>query len=240
MPRDIPTLNIVTPVSRLQNLPAIYKNIRSTICGNVRWFTVFDPRHASVILDWQEKLRQLAESGRFPSNATRVEVTVGGREGGWGGSKRTYALERIESGWCYFLDDDNLMHPDFTDTFLEGISESPAAQVLVFQQANKDGALRMRASQTHVQFGHIDTGQFVIDRALLGTAAPGDGAECLVDWGDDYCSDRKFIERIWKISPEVFHFVPRVATYYNALRECEINGGGWIDPKSEPPKAMPC
>jgi hypothetical protein len=215
---NLPPLNIITAVSRPDNLVPIYYNLSSSAPENTKWFTIFEPLHSDAVRAWAEFVDTVSGSEKPGHSRLEVTMAVGGRDGGWGGSKRTFALTLIKSGWCYFLDDDNLLHSNLAGALLRARRENPVARVIVFCQCRGDGRLRLNASAGNMRPCHFDTGQFVIDREFVGdvsytpTASPWSTI-----WPDTGTGDWAFIKRFWEANPEHFLFVPEVATYYNAL-----------------------
>ncbi len=217
----LPRLNIVTPVSRPGNLTAILENLGALEGMEIHWFTIFDPHYAEAVGRWREDVQRIQAGWsetpgkqRFP-----VQAAVAGEHKYGGGLQRSYAISMIEEGWCYFLDDDNWMHPNFPAAFRRGLQESPGARVIVFHQAFKDGGMRLEAAPEKMKPCHFDTGQFVMERVFMGKAeyAPTDNPWSTI-WPNTGMNDWNFIKKFWDCAPEKFHFVPEIATFYNALR----------------------
>jgi glycosyltransferase involved in cell wall biosynthesis len=119
---------------------------------------------------------------------------------------RNWAIERIEGGWVYFLDDDNLIHPEFEAAFHEARRLHPKAGWFIFDQVDAEGTLLRRATCPPT-VGHVDLGQAVIRRDVL----------CGFRFREDrYDADGDLFERLAVAVPPVC--VNRQATYYNALR----------------------
>jgi hypothetical protein len=215
---SLPIVNVITPVSRPQNLRAIYANLVNRNELNIRWFTIFEPRCAAAAEQWAFSLHE--RFSKLSRPGIPVEVAVAGTNGGWGGSKRSYAMSVIHDGWCYFLDDDNLMHRNFPGVFRQGLTERPDAQVIVFHQVRGNETMRLRAAPESMGVCHFDTGQFVIKRSFIGGVeyAPTE-SRCSTIWPDVVAGDWEFIKKFWRIEPGQFHFVPEVGAYYNAMRD---------------------
>jgi hypothetical protein len=220
MTKGLPPLNIITPVSRPENLTAIYRNLSEINELDIRWFTIFDPLCASSVDEWSSHVQRTAAEPELPQSQFPVQIAVAGTSGGWGGSKRSYAMSVIDDGWCYFLDDDNLIQPDLARVFRRGLEEQPNAQVIVFHQARRDGSIRLHAAPENMRGCHFDTGQFVMKRSFIGEVdyAPASSPWSTI-WPDVGVGDWNFIERFWNANPQHFHFVPEIGSYYNALRQ---------------------
>src|ERR1700722_16799221 len=85
-----------------------------------------------------------------------------------GAPQKNLCLEVIKEGWVYFLDDDNLVPPNFEETLLKAIKDHPLALAFIFNQTLRDGTPRLRATDWRGQFGTIDCGQFVIKSVAIG------------------------------------------------------------------------
>ncbi len=186
-------INLVTAVSRPQNLPLIAENIKKSFkVINVVWHCIFDNRKVEVI----------PENCGWHKEASCVGDVSGG-------TQKNLALSTIEQGLIYFLDDDNFIHPDFEQALLDEIQANPDAAGFVFSQVFKDEKIRLIASDNGVRWGNIDCGQFVIDRQHVKT---------LKFPINVYSSDWSF----FKIYDKQYHskiiFANKKATYYNYLR----------------------
>jgi len=220
MTSGLPRLNIITPVLRPQYLSAIYENLSEINEFDIKWFTIFDPICASSVDEWSVQVHRAPPPQKPSRGKLSVEIAVADKTGGWGGSKRSYAISVINEGWCYFLDDDNLMHPNFPCLFRKALDAQPDAQVIVFHQARRDGSIRLHAAPEKMRGCHFDTGQFVIKRSFIGTVdyAPTSDPWSTI-WPDVGMGDWNFIKGFWEAHPEQFHFVSEVGTYYNASRQ---------------------
>lgn len=184
-------LSIITPVSRPQYLPIIDRFMEVSFSRiRPQWYVIADPI--------------CPELGCF-KNAT--EVIIGGQSNTWGGAQRNIGLERVSTGWIYFLDDDNLPHPALEWVFLRCVKTMPHKKAWVFQQVDKDGNIRLRANPP-VCIGNVDTGNVIIDRNFIGE----------VRWSYDYAADGKFWGRLYQKAPHLWGFVDIPCCFYNALR----------------------
>lgn len=126
----------------------------------------------------------------------------------FGGPERNDAIERIRNGWLWFLDDDNAAHPRFADALASAVAANPNAAAFVFGQAHKDGSPRLPADPD-ARVGHIDTAQFVLSRAAVGS----------LRWPDVRTGDGLFWEAFRKANPgPAVVAVPDAVAVYNALR----------------------
>lgn len=186
-----PTLNVVTPCSRPENLATIAYYLKHRLPSfEVRWYVVVDSSAAAVPTS--------VEGAYFLGEVAKK---------GYGGVQRNLALSEITEGLVWFLDDDNLPHPDF-DAFLScGVSESPKASYL-FGQLSAWGVPVREAGPKNIRLGGIDMAQFVFWRDTIGGIRfPESGI---------YESDWEFFRSVWEKHAGDVQYMP-YATYYNAL-----------------------
>lgn len=186
-------LHIVTPISRPENLEKIHASIRAHVPIEYRWWCVFDYR-VSVPpkpQDWQS----VAYWGHG-----------GGPRSAVGYPQRNFVLDQVDTGWLYFLDDDNVIHPRLIRVWLDALQRHPAGLWFIFRQVRPDGRIYLRPHCPPRQ-NFVDMGQSVIHRSVIGKHRfpeqyGGDGLlfERLGQWAEVICVDEE-------------------ATYYNALRD---------------------
>lgn len=184
-------LNIVTPLSRLENLKHILKNIKES-------FKKITPL-SYIILDSKIK-QEINIKDIYYFN--RVESSFYGTE------QRNLALDNIKDGYVYFLDDDNLIHPDFENILLESVSKHKDKKGFVFNQIRKDGTIYLTAKLPPMSC-QIDTGNVVLNRSLIGD----------IRWEKRYDHDFLFFAEVYKTNPDKFVTINKIATYYNAIRD---------------------
>jgi hypothetical protein len=182
-------IHIVTPCSRPENLPALYSSIVANLYeADVKWWIVFDAEAVPAEID----------------NAPFMELHA--ILGGVAGHKqRNYALDRIQDGYVYQLDDDNIIHSNFPSIFNYCATEKKSA---IFGQNLGDGRVRVN-DRTNIRQTHIDQGQFLVRREHIADTRYVE---------TDYCADGLFIEQIYHKQPDNFLIFNQVASYYNFLR----------------------
>ena len=119
-----------------------------------------------------------------------------------GGHQRNCALDAITDGWVYFLDDDTIIHPDF-------FSELAKANTSAVAFEQDLGTWIRKVAQSEMRVCHIDMGQVVIRRELIGNT------RFIVD---QHIEDGLFIESIYKSNPNAWLFIDKPLCYYNKLR----------------------
>lgn len=194
-------LNIVTAVSRPQNVRLITDNIKSVITKcEVRWYLIFD---------------SLKVEKCVPNNCYYYDFIPGDISGA---PQKNRALDLIDDGWVYFLDDDNLMHEEYESCFLEkikikrniyknGIKQQGKVQGVVFNQLFADGSYRGGVDRKNGS--SVDCGQFTLEREIIGNQRFN---------LDFYASDGVFFQEIYNMHKEKIIFADEPFTYYNAIK----------------------
>ena len=177
-------LTIVTPCSRPENLP----RIAESITGPARWIVVVD---SAVV---QGKVEQPGAEVIYHSEPGSVA----------GHAQRNAALDLIDSGWVYFLDDDNIMHPDFWTLFDWLDEDDETGMVLVGQDVN--GTRRV---PERIGIGLVDMAQLVVRRELIGD---------LRFPAHFYEADGMMIGALVRRHAAKVQLVRDVLSYYNGLR----------------------
>jgi hypothetical protein len=182
-----PPLVIVTPCSRPQNLEKMRESIRFEDIGI--WLIIYDTRHIPF-----EK--------RYSDNSKILELECKD-EGTAGHQIRNAALNIIQNGLIYFLDDDNIMHPFFWTL----TSQFKAGNIYTFNLLYQTGAILRGDNPVPKK---IDTSQYVFDRSLIGDLRFNIG---------DYCADGIFINTLYEQNRERSFHYNYIAAYYNWLNK---------------------
>ena len=151
-------LNIITACSRPQNLLKISESINIPK-ENYRWIVVCD----SLSLP-DEKL--------IPKNC---EIYLHKHINSiFGNSQRNYAIDMIDHGHVYFLDDDTLINNELWEN-IKDLEDD----FISFVQIEKNGTGRLVGNV--IEVGGIDTGNFIVSHKIIGDSrwiihiAPADG-----------------------------------------------------------------
>jgi glycosyltransferase involved in cell wall biosynthesis len=197
-------LHILTRCTRPDFLEKVRDSIFTTSLFDIKWWIVFDTR---VIKD---------VDAEFLSNLQSIggeALFYKGESGDMAHSLLSKVIDKIEDGFIYFLDDDNILHEDFYETIHRKISENPDKKGFIFSQkvSGKDftGLDVREAKPENTKVQHIDMAQFLLSRDLIGDERFVSG---------DYKADGYFIENIYNKNPQDFYFVNKVLCYYNFLK----------------------
>jgi hypothetical protein len=191
-------IRIVTPCSRETNLYQLYKSINF----DCDWHIVFDKTV-------DEALR-IIESDEFAFLDERWIHVCYAKGGVSGNLQRNLALSNITKGWVYFLDDDNLMHPEFFNTINTLINNyGDVTDCIFFSQQLPNGTIRKVQPDT-VKVNFIDQAQFIIKREMIGD----------LRYVQKYAADGILIQQIFNSNPlDKFYFFNEFpVTYYNRLK----------------------
>jgi hypothetical protein len=193
LPQCRPILQIITAATRPENLPRILRSIASLILQfDLRWIIVYNDGITPVCF----------------TEPWVCEIVYGKRNVG-GFIQKNRGIELCEPGWIYFLDDDNLILPDFGPTLLAAIGKAPEAGAFLFDQINKNGSLRLVADATKIYVGNIDQGQAVLHSSMIDDHRYG------ID--ERYDNDGVFLEAVFKANLSRLVISQEPATGYNLL-----------------------
>lgn len=118
-----------------------------------------------------------------------------------GGPLRQKALDMIKDGFIYFLDDDNIIHPNFWNIFQNATLDKfyTFDCLLLFNGNSLYG--------DKCKIGTIDTSQFLIPRKIIGTTK----------WQNRIACDGFFIEEIYNKNKTKLCYINETAAYYNFI-----------------------
>ncbi len=185
-------INIITPCTRPENLQAIYESFNFDFTF---WWIVFDISHDGLIEKYKSQESQMKDLPKV--NFLYVKGGI------WGNLQRNTPLQSIPDGFCYFLDDDNVIHPSFGNR-LSDIHEEENKLIYIFEQQvspNKVKIIRIRPK-------HIDLAQYITHRSLFDIKI---FPEC-------HDADYYFIKHFWNTRRDDCCLIPEVLCYYNKLR----------------------
>lgn len=198
-------LNIITPMTRTENRVAIHDSIfqQENPGFIIKWYVIVDNTEEDSLckegLLPPHPLQSMCHKLIFfPSNGMGISGNI----------QRNRALECITSGYVYFLDDDNILHPDYLITMYDLINKN-IGKTIITDQITKDGSYRLTAGPDKTKVCYIDTAQYTIPRIMIGDNR----------WSPfDYCADGNFIQEIYNRNQDKFVFINKPLCYYNYLR----------------------
>ena len=179
-------LTIITPSCRQELLSKIKESIEFEKID--KWIIVYDT----------SKDRSYNKIFNHP----KILETFCDHSGVVGHPQRNYGLSLVENGHIYFLDDDNIIHPNFWSI----VDKLNGNFFYTFNQLrNKYGNV---LKGDNVSVNNIDTAMFIVHKKHIKD----------IKWHEDrYNADGYFISDIFKANPESHKYINEIACYYNFL-----------------------
>lgn len=182
-------LSIITACSRPDNLQLIYDSIDFRSIHT--WYIIYDTS------------KDRSYPHIFKDNPKVKEINYN-KPGFCGHPQINYALDLIEDGFVYIMDDDNIIHADFWKVY-----RSLDANFIYTWDQNRIRESRIMKGDK-IKLMHIDTSQFIVPRKYIGS----------IKW-DNYRkgADFKFINDIHEKFPEKFKYIEKTLCYHNYLKK---------------------
>ena len=178
-------ITVITPCYRQENLEVIYKSLNfDYIC---EWIIVYDTKCRTF-----EKMFE---------NECSISEYFHTSDGISGNPQRNYGLSKVKNkyGYIYFLDDDNIIHPDFYS-----IELTPNKMYTFNQEHN--GKLRLKGYK--IKINNIDTAMLLISYQLITD----------IFWNvGSYSADGEFIVDCYLRNKRVWKYIDKILCYYNKL-----------------------
>lgn len=188
LPYDIIPLNkitIITPCCRPENLPTLFSSIRFSHI--YKWIIVYDT----------SKDRTYTHQFDHP----QIVETECNLLGSAGHPQRNAGMALVDDGFIYFLDDDNIIHPNFWP-LLHGLNP------LNFYTFNQQRTPTSILPGEHINVGTIDTAMFIVHKSHLGG----------IEWETQrYDADGIFISNINKHNMGKHIYLNVVGCFYNYI-----------------------
>lgn len=214
-------LHVITAVTRLDNLPVLRESLaglaRSLRAGDgdptglpsldLWWWVVLDSAPRPLPAPVAALLRD--DGAGAPPVVPLFHPGPARDAAGqpaFGHAQRSAALDHIEGGWVWTLDDDNLCHPRFGPRLRALIRDHPGAGAFVVGLDMADGR-RLHAVPSEVAPTRVDTAQYVLRRDVIGD-------ERLRPVHGD---DGGFVQRVFARHPDRFVFCDEVLAWHNRL-----------------------
>ena len=183
-------ITIITPCSRIHNLPMIYESIKFDKIN--KWIIVYD---TTVNTCYHS----------FIHSEQIIEVDCkSSLNGVVGNTQRNYALSLVEDdNYIYFLDDDNIIHPNFWKI----VEELEKDTIHTFNQyRDKHGHVLLG---NRIEMNYIDTAMYIIHKNMIADI------KCQEDL---YQADGKFISDVYSTGKYKHKYFNKYYCYYNYLK----------------------
>jgi len=182
-------LSIITPCYRQELIPFIYDCI------------MFDKIHKWIIVYDTSNNRTYEKIYKEHPKILEVECSDPGT---WGNAQRNYGMSLVEDGFIYFLDDDNIIHPNFWN-IIEILHND---YFFTFDQMRDYHNKIFYGNRIEVKF--IDTAMFIIHKQHIQD----------IKWRtDEYGADGFFICDILNRNPNSHIYINIIGCYYNFIVE---------------------
>jgi len=182
-----PKINIITPCSRPDNLDIIIKSINFDLID--KWYIIYDTS------------KNRTYTKKYMEN-TKIEEHFCSDIGIVGHPQRNFGLKLINDGFVYFLDDDNIIHPEFWNIV-------PTLDINYFYTFDQQQIYVGKILKGNIiKVLWIDTAQYIIPKQLINN---------LTFDVNKYHSDGLFITKINELYPKNYIYIPKIACYYNYL-----------------------
>ena len=194
-------INIITPCCRSKNLKQIYDSINFDFVSS--WFIVYDT----------SKNRSYQKQFEDHPNIFELECSD---KSDVGNAQRNLGLKLIKDGFIYFLDDDNIIHPElyniiplldknylytFNQLRVENGNDEP------WVLFNNEGGKILYGNQVVVK--KIDIAQYIFHKDMV------DNSKFVLDV---YFADGIFISEIYEKNKQKHIYINKVAAYYNKIK----------------------
>ena len=195
---------IITPASRFKNLKILKKSINFNFI--FKWIIIYDGNLIKNYFKQFEKINQIEEFIYFPS-INEIQ----------GNGQRNYALDHIKKNYStecpfiYFLDDDNIIHPNFYKL----ISKFQENHMYTFDQQRT----RYILSGIKPKLYYIDQAMFISDFNIVRDIRFNSST---------YNADGSYIEECYKKNTKNHLYINEVGSYYNYLRRNIIRRSYYI------------
>jgi len=177
-------LTIITPCSRPNNLSKLYDSIHFDKVH--KWIIVYDTSKDRAYQKLYEGIPKIQE----------LECNKGIS----GNPQRNLALTLVDDGFIYFLDDDNIIHPNFWNIYDSFTPDN----FYTFDQKRGNNIL----FGNNIKLDQIDTAMFIIHKKHVNNLL----------WKEDkYNADGIFIVELYNKNKNLHVYINTIACYYNYL-----------------------
>jgi hypothetical protein len=186
-------LSIITACSRPQNLIKIYESIDFSQVD--KWYIIYDTSKCRTY-----------DLGQFALEPKVIELTCDA-PGYAGHPQINYALDLINDGFVYIMDDDNIFHK----TFWNILKDLDTNFIYTWDQNRIQENRILKGGE--IKKEKIDTSQFIVPRNLIGN----------IRWAvHKSAGDFRFIKQIYQKYEDKFKYIPKVACYHNFIKKVRV------------------
>ena len=177
------SISFITPCFRAENLQKIYATINFDRI--TKWYIVYDTT----------KDRKYTKQFEGNPKISEYECSDYGISGN---AQRNYGMNLVIEGFVYFLDDDNIIHPDFWKLQVH------SDYFYTFNQRRGNRVLK----GNNINVGGIDTAMYLVHKKHIQNTL----------WKlYVYDADGYFISEIFKNNKEKWIYKNKILSYYNYL-----------------------
>jgi hypothetical protein len=186
-------ITIITPSCNIKNLPILYNSINFNKIN--KWIIVYDTTKDSYIHSFSDH-KQIIE--------VDCQSSINGIVGN---TQRNYGLSLVDDdNYIYFLDDDNIIHPDFWK-IIDDLEEDA---IHTFNQYRDRDNYENILLGNRIQVYCIDTAMFIIHKNMIGD----------IRWQENlYEADGKFISDINSSGKYKHKYFSNYFCYYNYIKK---------------------
>jgi glycosyltransferase involved in cell wall biosynthesis len=197
-------INLVTAVSRFENLPRLCKSISMSLTRSslkATWILVVDAgeRIPPHVLE------------KFSEVPFEIKTLV--HEGGkcaYGIEQKNLGMSSISNGFYHCIDDDNIVHQDFFPGIEKAMTENPGKKAFVFGQKRWDNVRSLSASPDRMVYGKVDNTMFLVHSDLIG--------DHRYDSSRSGSEDFHFFRKLYDLYKDEFVFISETLSYYNFIK----------------------
>ena len=193
-------INIITPVTRVGNLPTVYQSLKNQPI-KIIWWIVLDPKVHQYL--------NLVESSFLSSDELNIKVVTSNCENNLGGySHRNLVMDLLSpEDWVLCIDDDTILHENLM-TYINDFDIMSRYSGIIFAQVVKSGAIRLDVREDKIVPCHVDMGSILFKMDIVGSMRFLEG---------HYTSDGYFIRDLYEQNKEKFTLRNIPLSYYNYI-----------------------
>lgn len=203
------TIHIITRCTRPNNLLTLRESIKSNINDKIdfTWTICFDSR---ILKDIDVELLSEIQNNTTYLNKVDFKYLKGDF---WGLAQLNDIILSFSDGWVYHLDDDNILHENFSSVLNNRLNNDENDIIILSQYiGGKDfSGLDIReAKPKNMKVSKVDLAQWLVRVSFHKKGYL---------YGSGYTADGELIEKAFKEQKDKFLFINEVLSYYNYLQK---------------------